>query len=214
MARGYVAPTCEDLKSMASTLSSTSAGLRDAQRILAQERILRAARSAFVESGIAAASMDEIALLAGVSRATLYRHFAGKEALLEGLIVEDWERQVKLFRELASAPNPDLDMVRTWLKRLVRATQARKESLRLYVAASAPSVLSPNRLAQQRRRLADALGAGFFAFVDPHPRKVVEARLIIVEIEQFCGYAASRAATEEVEIAVDLIAARFAAFAF
>lgn len=47
-----------------------------------ENSIIRAARKVFVEKGIVRAEMKDIAARAGVSRATLYRHFPGKETIL------------------------------------------------------------------------------------------------------------------------------------
>lgn len=48
----------------------------------AHERVLRAALELFGERGIDATSMDAIAQSSGVSKATIYNHWANKEALL------------------------------------------------------------------------------------------------------------------------------------
>ena len=48
----------------------------------AHEKVLRAALDLFSERGIDAASMDAIARASGVSKATIYNHWADKEALL------------------------------------------------------------------------------------------------------------------------------------
>jgi len=48
----------------------------------AHDRVLRAALGLFGERGIEATSMDAIARAAGVSKATIYNHWADKEALL------------------------------------------------------------------------------------------------------------------------------------
>jgi TetR/AcrR family transcriptional regulator, mexJK operon transcriptional repressor len=50
-------------------------------------QILAAARKIFMELGYGAASMEAIARQAGVSKATLYTHFEGKDALFAALIV-------------------------------------------------------------------------------------------------------------------------------
>jgi TetR/AcrR family transcriptional regulator, mexJK operon transcriptional repressor len=50
-------------------------------------QILAAARKVFMELGYGAASMDAIARQAGASKATLYTHFDGKDALFAALIV-------------------------------------------------------------------------------------------------------------------------------
>lgn len=52
----------------------------------ARDRILAAAVDAVGAQGLAGLSMDELADRAGVSRATLYRLFPGKAAMLSGLI--------------------------------------------------------------------------------------------------------------------------------
>jgi AcrR family transcriptional regulator len=50
--------------------------------IVAHLRVLRAALDLFGERGIEATSMDAIAHASGVSKATIYHHWPGKEALL------------------------------------------------------------------------------------------------------------------------------------
>jgi AcrR family transcriptional regulator len=50
--------------------------------IAAHEKVLNAAANLFAERGIEATSMDSIAQASGVSKATIYNHWADKEALL------------------------------------------------------------------------------------------------------------------------------------
>lgn len=58
-------------------------------RAQAKRRQIRdAARRVLVEEGFAAASMDDIAAAASVSKRTLYKYYPGKEALLTGLIYD------------------------------------------------------------------------------------------------------------------------------
>src|SRR5262249_20727577 len=51
-------------------------------------KILEAARRVFMTDGYGAASMDAIAKMAGVSKATVYAHFAGKDQLFAAIISE------------------------------------------------------------------------------------------------------------------------------
>src|SRR5262249_6491035 len=51
-----------------------------------RERLLEAALDLLARDGLAALSMDEVAEQAGVSRATLYRLFPGKQALFAELV--------------------------------------------------------------------------------------------------------------------------------
>ena len=58
------------------------ASLRQEHRDATRRRIVAAARKVFVKKGYAKATIDEIIVAAGVSRATLYLHFDSKFALL------------------------------------------------------------------------------------------------------------------------------------
>ncbi len=51
-------------------------------------KILEAARRVFMADGYGAASMDAIAKVAGVSKATVYAHFAGKDQLFAAIIAQ------------------------------------------------------------------------------------------------------------------------------
>src|ERR1700752_5044903 len=51
-------------------------------------KILDAARRVFMADGYGAASMDAIAKVAGVSKATVYAHFAGKDRLFAAIAAE------------------------------------------------------------------------------------------------------------------------------
>ncbi len=63
----------------------------------AHEKVLRAALDLFGERGIDATSMDAIAQASGVSKATIYNHWADKEALLMEvmLFVHGLERELE-----------------------------------------------------------------------------------------------------------------------
>jgi TetR/AcrR family transcriptional regulator, mexJK operon transcriptional repressor len=61
------------------------------------ETILAAAKRAFLASGYRAACMDMIAREAGVSKATVYAHFAGKEELFGAVIGRECERYFAQF---------------------------------------------------------------------------------------------------------------------
>jgi AcrR family transcriptional regulator len=52
-----------------------------------REKVLAAAAEAIGRHGFAAASIDDLAAIAGVSRASVYRLFPGKAALIEALLV-------------------------------------------------------------------------------------------------------------------------------
>jgi AcrR family transcriptional regulator len=69
-------------------------------------QILAAARNIFLKSGYGAASMDAIARAAGVSKATLYTHFDGKDALFEALMVAECRHfSDQIGQRACEAPN-------------------------------------------------------------------------------------------------------------
>jgi len=58
------------------------------------ERILEAARLLLIEFGIRRTSLDDIARTAGVGRATLFRRFASREALMRALASREVQRSI------------------------------------------------------------------------------------------------------------------------
>ena len=76
-----------------------------ADREKLRARILDAARSLFVERGIEATSMREIAKKINYSATTLYHHFADKEALLQAVCDEDFLALASGMRDIMQLPN-------------------------------------------------------------------------------------------------------------
>lgn len=63
------------------------------------EAILAGAMQEFMTCGYAAASMDRIAVAAGVSKPTLYSYFQGKEGLFTALIQQQMTQSDRLLEE-------------------------------------------------------------------------------------------------------------------
>jgi len=70
-----------------------------------REKVLRAARDAFAESGYDV-PLDEIAARAGVGPGTVYRHFPAKEALFQAVVTARIEDLVGDARARATAADP------------------------------------------------------------------------------------------------------------
>ena len=68
---------------------------RDDEDTGKRKQIIDGARTVFHASGFDAASMNEIARVAGVSKGTLYVYFDSKEALFEALIRQDKREQAE-----------------------------------------------------------------------------------------------------------------------
>src|SRR4029077_6596352 len=70
-----------------------------------REKVLRAAREAFAESGYGV-PLDEIAARAGVGPGTAYRDFPAKEALFEAVVTARITDLVSAARARADAAEP------------------------------------------------------------------------------------------------------------
>lgn len=70
-----------------------------------RERIVAAAREAFVEYG-AEVTLDQIARRAGVGNATMYRHFADRAELNRQVVLEVLDRVVDLAESAPADPDP------------------------------------------------------------------------------------------------------------
>ena len=86
------------------------------QREVAQARILRAGGVALAARGLAA-TVDDVAEAAGVSRRTIFRHFATRDALFVTVI----RAGIRRYAEQIPAPPPGDDL-RGWLPDLLAVT--------------------------------------------------------------------------------------------
>lgn len=69
----------------------------------ARERLLRTATSLFYAEGIKGVGVDRVLAEAGVTRATMYRHFPGKEALVVAYLEAEDAAIRTLFADAAAA---------------------------------------------------------------------------------------------------------------
>ncbi|WP_163509672.1 TetR/AcrR family transcriptional regulator [Fodinicola acaciae] len=86
------------------------------------ERLLACAQEAFNAHGVDA-SLEDIARAAEVGIGTLYRHFPTRDALLEALMAERFQRAADSAGQLLSEPDP-VDALRSWLREFIRGASA------------------------------------------------------------------------------------------
>ena len=75
----------------------------------ARERLLDAAAALFYESGIAATGVDAILSRAGVSPATMYAHFAGKDGLVAAYLRRRHEAWLRTWDEVLAEREDPVD---------------------------------------------------------------------------------------------------------
>ena len=99
--------------------SPPRARLRTEQKAATRRRLMNAAMQVMAEKGYAAATVEEIASLAGASPATFYLHFKRKIDVLTA-VVEDENSQITANAGPLPRPGVDLDVVsfKGWIERL------------------------------------------------------------------------------------------------
>jgi AcrR family transcriptional regulator len=76
-----------------------------------RERLLRTAVDLFYREGIHSVGVDRILAEAGVTRATMYRHFKGKEDLVEAYLAVEDETIRGYFSAAEATAAPDADLL-------------------------------------------------------------------------------------------------------
>lgn len=145
--------------------------------------ILAAARREFLANGFGAVSMDAIAREAGVSKATVYAHYAGKEELFGAVVSDMSERYFGGFSESALDPanvGPSLTaLARQFLELLLSPDAIALNRILIAEVARFPALgevfwrAGPERTrAQIETFLRRAAAAGSLAI--PEPREAAE----------------------------------------
>jgi AcrR family transcriptional regulator len=135
-------------------------GRRAAARGTARERLLDAAAQVFAERGYRAASVEEIASAAGVTKGAVYWSFSGKEDLFFALISERVDRQARALigvterapREAETAP-----VISREVSSFVDEQQALILLLQEYWALAVRDEKLRRRYRQRQRSLRDQL---------------------------------------------------------
>lgn len=78
----------------------------DRIRHLTREKLLQAAMDIFIAKGYHAASVDDVARQAGVSKGLLYHYFSGKEGLLEAMVNNRIQEVVEVMEEAEAKETP------------------------------------------------------------------------------------------------------------
>lgn len=92
---------------MLHTARATSSGPGPATPPVTRDRILDVAEALFAARGLSGTSMRDIAAGAGLTAASLYNHFAGKEALYTAVLQRGVRPLVEMMQRLGAAEAPE-----------------------------------------------------------------------------------------------------------
>ncbi|PTD26312.1 TetR/AcrR family transcriptional regulator [Sphingomonas fennica] len=142
-------------------LSTRKAGGRPTRERAAQldDLLLDGARSTFCRKGVAATSVDEIALELGISKHTIYRRYPNKGALLEAVVERDIRRFKAALTSAAMGVADPLEAVRQTALRYFEIGSSRDYAA-FYLSVSAEAAFSPalrHRLAAWSRMALESL---------------------------------------------------------
>jgi AcrR family transcriptional regulator len=152
----------EETRRFSSDMLATRGQTRNADK---RQQILAAAARLFMSQGFGATSMDAVAREAGVSKATVYAHFEGKEALFAANVAVECEK----LRQALQPPMQEVSDVAAMLRQ--------------FGAAFLDLVYGPKGIAVYRIMTAEAerfpaLGRAFY---ESGPARVLEALAMLLE---------------------------------
>lgn len=179
-----------------------------------RSRLLTAAADAFRDRGYVPVSVEEIALAAGVSRMTFYRHFSGKAEIAIELFRRNTKAHLPKIAAIGQRDFRNRDAVRGWIADIFAADRQQCAILQAFIQANAIEA----GFAEQGHAFIDdivsALGQNIPAFaLEPlADRRRVEARLLIYEILDQSNHAARNQGVAADFLLVDVIADRFIDF--
>ncbi|RBY83279.1 TetR/AcrR family transcriptional regulator [Blastococcus sp. TF02A-26] len=149
------------------TSADPARGIDSDVRDETRDRILQAGMRCTAQFGRAKTTMQDVALAAGVSRATLYRYFADRGALFSGIREYEHERDLAEFEQRAAGARTLADAVAA-LGEVLAATSARYR-VGAHVAAGDESLASYMALRSGRERERAA------ALIRPHVARAAES---------------------------------------
>ncbi len=128
-----------------------------------RDQILENALTVFSRKGFAASRVDDISAAAGISRATFYRYFDGKDGVFDAL-VDLMSTEVIAAAEHAGAVTPDAAgraTLRTWIAELIAITERWGTLVDEVIRPRDKDAVARFRAVAMTARFADILGERF-----------------------------------------------------
>ena len=182
-----------------------------------RERLMAAAVTTLSEAGYTAASVEEIAAEAGLSRVTFYRHFGSKADLVVALYEQARENSNARFFGIQDQDFRDPKVVRAWIAALFASSRSNRRLLSVFKQAAAAEPAFTAHAHDLMAASIAALGAAIPAFaVDPEApgqrRRWLEAWLLLYEILDQSNHAAIDSGVAMDPLVIDILTDRFMGF--
>ncbi|WFR71933.1 helix-turn-helix domain containing protein [Prescottella defluvii] len=108
--------------------------LRELQKRKSRAHLMDTAARLIGQRGFRETTIDDIAKAAGASRATLYSYFPSKDAIVQAVVVEVWDRAEALYQDFGRLTDWSRQTIREWVVGVVEAWEASLDKLRVQSA--------------------------------------------------------------------------------
>jgi AcrR family transcriptional regulator len=125
--------------------------LKERQRQEREQLILQAAEQLMIERGYHETSIDDIAARVGISKGTIYLHFASKEDLVIALVERGMRQFIAALDEILSTPGTPREKLSAILRQ-VYGNMSDQHAHHLRMILQRPELMS--RIAEHRQSLA------------------------------------------------------------
>lgn len=165
-----------------------------AQRAETRERLIEGAIRVFAQQGYAQASVEDVLMEAGVSRASFYSHFAGKPGLVTAIADRLSPLWQPLYGELVRMQQPNLSNLEDWCRRSVDLYRAHQDICIILTQASAIELDLYWKLTAHRETVTSefAVHNPALAHLSDDPAARLRAALALLQLDQACYYLAVR----------------------
>lgn len=145
--------------------------LREAQKELLLQRVHDAARELFFKQGFHETALDQIAIAAGVQRATLYKYFRNKQDILE-MVAERYGNGLLKVATTLPGPVPSRKEIDAWMQRI--AAFIKKERTPTILISGLAMTDEPEAVTNIGVRIIQGLAENVTAYryaLEPGPRQ-------------------------------------------
>jgi TetR/AcrR family transcriptional regulator, mexJK operon transcriptional repressor len=155
----------------------------DRRSPIKRQAIIQAATTLFLRAGYAGTTMDEIATLAGVSKVTVYNHFADKERLFSEIVIatvdEISDPNYTDVLNLADSGDLETDLTNLARRQLARVMQPHLLQLRRLVIGEATRFPHLSQIFYDRgpARTINALSGAFERLADQNKLHLTDPHL-------------------------------------